>query len=222
MTERREYRWRKTDESDILAHCPDHERSFLFYARTYTAGQGYQYSETNQLILNLKIRQDDIKRNPQRLQYKQRAIQQFAQEVSALLRDRLEPKLSLILVPMPPSKERSEPEYDDRVEQVVKAVAESIEGVRWMPLIYTAKSMESYHLRSDGRNPNDIYLAMQLDEAIALHCKSNDIIALVDDVLTSGAHFTAARNRVHERLPDALVIGIFWAKAVSYGLSSEV
>lgn len=222
MTERREYRWRKTDESVILAHCPDHEQGFLFYARTYTAGQGYQYSETNQLILNLKIRQDDVKRNSQRLQYKQRAIQQFAKEVTALLRDQLEPESSLILVPMPPSKERSDPEYDDRVEQVTKAVAASIEGVSWLPLIHMTKSIESYHLRSDGRNPDDIYVAMQLDEEIAKHYESNSIIALIDDVLTSGAHFTAARRHIQERFPDATVVGIFWAKAVSYGVSSEV
>uniref|UniRef100_A0A7C3PIQ3 ComF family protein n=1 Tax=Oscillatoriales cyanobacterium SpSt-418 TaxID=2282169 RepID=A0A7C3PIQ3_9CYAN len=193
----------------------------MFYARTYTAGQGYQYSETNQLILNFKIRYDDIKRNPQRRQYKQRAIQQFAKEVTALLRDQLDPSLSLILVPIPPSKERSHPEYDDRVEQVVKAVAANIHTVSWLPLLQVTTSMESYHSRSAGRNPEDIYAVLQLDEASAKYCQPNSIIALVDDVLTSGAHFTAARRRIQERFPDTTVIGIFWAKAVSYGVSSE-
>ena len=39
-------------------------------------------------------------------------------------------------------------------------------------------------------------------------------IAVVDDVITSGAHFRAAKDLLAERFPEAQIIGIFWARAV--------
>jgi len=56
---------------------------------------------------------------------------------------------------------------------------------------------------------------MQIESNIAEQFKEGSLIVLLDDVLTSGAHFTAARRRILEVFPDATVIGIFWAKAIS-------
>jgi predicted amidophosphoribosyltransferase len=39
-------------------------------------------------------------------------------------------------------------------------------------------------------------------------------IIVVDDVLTSGAHFKAAKRMIQEKIPGAFVIGLFWARAV--------
>ena len=56
---------------------------------------------------------------------------------------------------------------------------------------------------------------MQIESNIAEQFKEGSLIVLLDDVLTSGAHFTAARRRILEIFPNVTVIGIFWAKAVS-------
>jgi predicted amidophosphoribosyltransferase len=212
MAKNSELRWRRTDESVHLAHCLDHAEQFLFYARTYTIGRGFNYSKTNQLIINLK-------KSPQasqpELRYKQQAIQQFAREVIDLLRTQLSPERSLTLVPMPPSKSQSHPNYDDRLEQVAKQVATKFENVSWLLLLYMTKSTESYHSRSDRRDPRELYTLMRTDSNQIQQCQRDSIIALLDDVLTSGAHYTAAQRRILAELPDADVIGIFWAKAVS-------
>jgi hypothetical protein len=216
MTERRESRWRKTDESVVLVHCPDHEQGFLFYARTYTIGQGYQFSQTNQLILNLKIKPSELRQNPTRLRYKQEAIQQFAGEVIALLQNRRDPAQSLTLVPMPPSKVRTDAEYDDRIERVVETIAAGLEGVNWLPLLSMTQSIESYHQRTEGRDPDELYAMMQVEADQAAQYQTGSLIVVLDDVLTSGAHFTAARRHIQGTFPEATVIGIFWAKAVSH------
>jgi predicted amidophosphoribosyltransferase len=39
-----------------------------------------------------------------------------------------------------------------------------------------------------------------------------NIIALFDDVLTTGAHFVAARNVLRSRFPQAQIIGFFIAR----------
>lgn len=210
MTEASELRWRKTDESDFLAHCPDHPAQFLYYARIYTVRRGFEFSQTNQLIVNLK-------KSPQapsnQLYYKQNAIKQFAREVIALLRDQLDPTQSLTLVPIPPSKTRSHPEYDDRVEQVAQTVAQALPNVTNLPLLDLTADMESYHGRSDRRDPDQLYEQLQVQPTLIDRCSG--MIALLDDVLTSGAHFTAARRRILEACPAASVIGLFWAKSVS-------
>lgn len=212
MPEPSQIRWRKTDESIFLAHCPNHAEQFLFFARIYTIGQGYQFSTTNQLIFNLK-------KSPQsssaELYYKRRSIRQFAQEVIALFQAQLSPARSITLVPMPPSKDRFHPAYDDRMEQVASAIATEFTNVEWLPMLQATGSRESSHLRSGRRDPNQIYQLMAIDQAEASRYQAGSTIALLDDVLTSGAQFAAARRRIAEVLPDADVIGIFWAKAVS-------
>jgi predicted amidophosphoribosyltransferase len=195
-----------------LAHCPDHAAQFLFYARTYTARQGFEFSKTNQLILNLK---KSVRASPPELHYKQQAIRRFAQEVIDLLTKRRSPDKSLTLVPMPPSKDRSHPEYDDRIEQVAQAIATQVQNVEWLPLLYMSQSIDSYHLRSGGRSPDEIYDLMQVESTEVSRYQPGSILVLLDDVLTSGAHFTAARRRLLEAFPVADVIGIFWAKAIS-------
>ncbi len=205
MTEGRPFRWRKTDESIVLVHCPNHEQEFLFYARTYTIGQGYRFSETNQLVLNLKMSPNAP---DQRLRYKQQAIRRFASEVIDLLRNRRDPAQPLTLVPIPPSKERSHPEHDDRMEQVAEAVAAGLEQVSWLPLLSMSQSMESYHLRADGRDPEQIYALMQIETGVAEQSQAGSLIVLLDDVLTSGAHFTAARRRILEVFPDVTVLWV--------------
>jgi hypothetical protein len=72
----KELRWKRVDETDWLAHCEEKARHNLYYGRTYTTGQGYSYSETNNLIINLKI----LPNEENRLRHKKRAIQSFIDE----------------------------------------------------------------------------------------------------------------------------------------------
>jgi hypothetical protein len=207
------YRWHKTDESINLAHCPNHEQQFLYYARFYTIGQNFKYSESNQLILNLKISKSEVQRNPQRKPHKQRAINQFAKEVTALLKQ-VESGDPLFLIPIPPSKMPSDPEYDDRMELVAKRITDELENVQYFPVLSMSQSMESYHSGSDARNPEQLFQMLKLDENLLSKYDGHSIIALIDDVLTSGAHFTAATRRLEGCFTNVQVIGIFWAKAV--------
>ena len=75
-------RWRRTDDSVWLYNCPEHKVLNLIYGRIYTVGEGYQFSDTNQQISNLKIKPSET----QRLRWKRVAIKKFADELTALLR----------------------------------------------------------------------------------------------------------------------------------------
>ncbi len=212
ISQGQELRWRKTDESNWLANCPNHESLCLFYGRIYTPRVGYDYSETNQLIANLKISPNS---ESWRMRYKQKAILAFADELSSFLR--LYSHSSIALVPMPPSKTADHIEYDDRIDQAAKSVSRRLENIIYLPLLYRTRSVSksSYQSSGGGRSADQIYKDFAIDEDLAAQCEINTWLMIVDDVLTSGAHFAAARRRLIEQFPDAVIMGLFWAKAQS-------
>jgi len=209
MTE--QLKWRKTDESTHLYHFPNHQEFYLFYGRIYTPRQGYSYSPTNRLILNLK---KSPHASEVELRYKASAIQQFAQEVISLF-SHFKPESSFMLVPMPPSKAKSHLDYDNRLEQVAAIVASQLTNVSVLPILLTCQSSEGYHTNSTSRNPNELYELMGIDENCKSSYQEGKILVVIDDVLTSGAHFSAAQRHLQETFPESRIIGIFWAKADS-------
>ncbi|EDX82493.1 hypothetical protein S7335_1197 [Synechococcus sp. PCC 7335] len=202
-------RWRRTDDSVWLASCPEHKDLNLIYGRIYTVGQGYQFSDTNQQISNLKIKPSET----QRLHWKRVAIQKFADELTALLKANIPKDRSIALIPMPPSKTSSHPDYDDRVLQVAMAVATNLSTVRCWPVLECVVNRESLHSGSAPRTVREVYSSIGINKAIFSSCNEDEIFCLLDDVLTSGATFSAARNKLLEQFPGKKVSGIFWAKA---------
>lgn len=104
-------RWKRTDATDVLIYCPNHEDLGLMYAREYAIGQSFDYSETNDLISNLKAPPTNTKRAP----HKKRAIKRFAHEVAEFIRE-----VETVLVPNPPSKTPNHRDYDDRILRVAR------------------------------------------------------------------------------------------------------
>ena len=107
---------------DALA-LPDHyyldEHDTCYYAGEYTAGEGHAYSETNQLILNFKKSPD--KRGTSQWQYKDQAIQQAAR----IFRAAIKASAEVTFVPIPPSKIKEDPLYDDRMVRLLQATCEN-------------------------------------------------------------------------------------------------
>lgn len=94
---------------------PDDECYFL---GEYTARQGYAYSATNDLILNLKKTPD--RRGRPEWRHKERAIVVAARALkNAFMRSWLR---SATFVPIPPSKARNDPMYDDRMSRLIQAI----------------------------------------------------------------------------------------------------
>jgi len=96
------------------------------YLGEYTARKGYQYSDTNKLIINLKKPME--RRGLAEWRYKRLAIADAGRQLREAV-DALNPQwLSMAtVVPMPPSKIRSDPMYDDRVLQMVGAMGTGLQ-----------------------------------------------------------------------------------------------
>ncbi len=104
----------KIDDLTRADHTFIEAEDECLYLGEYTARKGCQFSDTNQLIFNFKKPMD--RRGQPRWDYKGRAVEKAGREMREAL-DALNPKwLSIAtLVPMPPSKVKSDPMYDDRL-----------------------------------------------------------------------------------------------------------
>jgi predicted amidophosphoribosyltransferase len=119
--------------------------------------------------------------------------------------------LSATLVPIPPSKKRADPLYDDRMLQVLQKLDPS-GSLDVRDVIYQAESTAAMHLSTSRRHPDEIEENYRLDEKLLV--PRPRVVGLFDDVLTTGAHFRAASSLLRRAWPDVAIIGIFIARRV--------
>lgn len=178
----------------------------LFYGE-YTAYAGYSESCTNQLIFNLK--KSVQKSSHRELQYKERDIKKVGRIFSDCLAD-LSLNGAVAFVPMPPSKARDDPEYDDRMERVLWFMAHG-HNTDIRCLLEQAESTAASHLSGDDRIGveqlyQNYHIRTELLDSLP------DKVAVVDDMLTTGAHFKAAQRLINEHAPHTEVVGLFVAR----------
>lgn len=187
-------------------HWLDEKDECLFLGE-YTARKGFAFSETNQLILNFK-KLMSTRGSPQ-WRYKQAALDQSA----VALRTALNKKwLDVVtLVPIPPSKAKSDPLYDDRVVRLARTIRPS-PPLDVRELLVQQQSTEAVHGSQSRPTPDELAKLYSLDPTLL--SEKPQQIGILDDVLTTGCHFKAAKKLLNAQFPDVRVIGIFLARRV--------
>lgn len=96
--------------------APEHD---CFFFGEYTARAGYSHSSTNQIITNIK-KKPNLQGTAQ-WQYKLRDMV----TVATAIRGAINPQSygSVTLVPIPPSKLRTDPDYDPRMTHIARTVS---------------------------------------------------------------------------------------------------
>ena len=122
-----------------------------YFFLTYTAKKGYRFSSENQLIFNLKKGMD--KRGTSEWHYKERAIEESAGFFTEACVNELFP--GAIYVPVPPSKVKGSPEYDDRLVRILQKAYRGVLDVR--ELVIQKQSTDSFHTSGQKRSVDDIY-----------------------------------------------------------------
>lgn len=177
----------------------------------HTNGQKWSYSPTNQLIGNLKKKMD---RQGQRdWRYKLEAIDEVARSFSQMWKwgDLLPHRPALI--PMPPSKARTDRMYDPRMLHVLNSLAEKT-GLQLdiRDCLSFNGNVEASHESDDRPSPQALCECLSVDRAVARVEDPPGVIFLFDDVITTGAHFVAAVSRLNEAFPGVEVVGTFVAR----------
>lgn len=188
---------------------PDHhhltETDECYFMGEYTARRGYTYSRTNSLISNFKKPMD--RRDRPEWHYKSSAIASAA----SAFRKALEPEALNLLtfVPIPPSKAREDPLYDNRLTQMLYAIRRR-PPLDVRELLFQTISTRAIHEQDLRPSPEEIAALYRVDSNLTRPIPS--VTAIVDDILTTGAHFRAAETLLSSQFPGTDILGLFIAR----------
>ena len=183
------------------------ESDDCYYLGEYTSHEDYKYSSTNQLIHNFK---KSIDRRPRpEWRYKEQAIREVARVFRRAIPGDLVDQLTF--VPIPPSKARDHPLYDDRMTRLLRLIRPR-PSLDVRELIIQTESTAAAHEMDTRPVPETIEAQYKLD--MALTNPPPRRLVLADDLLTTGAHFRAAKAVLERRYPETPILGIFIARRV--------
>ena len=204
----------KVDDLTRADHWYLAEDDACYFLGEYTAREGFAYSATNNLILNFK--KGMKRRGRPEWPYKARAIRRAGRA----FRQALEPAdLDLLTcVPMPPSKAKDDALYDARMTEMLTAIRrEPLLDIR--ELVVQTVSTEPVHEMEDRLRPEEIEALYRIEEELTE--PEPRVIAVVDDLLTTGAHFRAAKSILSAQFPETPIIGLFIARRAPDSASIE-
>jgi predicted amidophosphoribosyltransferase len=183
-------------------HYIDVDIHNIYYLRHYISRGGYQASETNDLISNFK-------KNPNSssavIQYKKGAIDKFSLELSSIFKHDFNYPACMSWIPT--SCAKTDPNYDNRLEQVVNNVCKNIK-ISPIEAFITIESKQSFHSNAE-RKESSIKNSIIWNQNISL--SNYDIIFIIDDVLITGLSFKTIHDLIKERYPNIFVYGLIWA-----------
>lgn len=201
--------WTYVDEVERVSLAL-RDQDACYYYLVHTPG-GFEESEANSRIANFK--KDPVKwKNTPSWYYKGRSIEQFSEDIASfLLAPGLVPLLQsqndIAIAPMPTSKPRNHPSFDNRLELLCESVAKKVPGIRLENPFDLPKEITAAHL---GGSRMIGYLEQQIEFKGFQNLPA--VLFLVDDVLTTGAHFVACSRLVEARHPQIKIIGLFLAR----------
>jgi predicted amidophosphoribosyltransferase len=171
----------------------------------YTARAGFSHSATNNLIHNLKKPMD--RRGTPQWRWKEYAIREAAAALNFAFGDAT--LAGITFVPVPPSKVRSDPMYDDRMVQVLGRVRP---GLDVRELVVQRGSRAAAHETDRRARPEEMVAQYQVVEALATPAPA--MIGICDDMVTTGCQYRAMRTVLAQRFPQAEFFGLFLARRV--------
>ena len=197
----------RIDQSTIGDHVRLNMADEVYYLFEYTSGRNYAFGEANNLISNLK--KEPSRRGQLDYKYKLRSMRECSAYLSgAISHDWLR---GATLVPVPPSKMRGHPDYDDRMTQICRTIpAEFSIDVR--ELVAQTASIDAAHKGHVRPSVEDLLAIYQIDETLTMPAPIR--IAIVDDVLMAGTHYRAVHTLLSGRFPGLPIVGMFIARRV--------
>lgn len=118
---------------------------------------------------------------------------------------------STTIVPVPPSKAKDHPDYDDRLLKVLQRMGTDI-NLDVRELVIQNTSTAAAHESEDRPRPDDLINIYQINGAHTHPAPSR--LVVFDDLLTTGSHFKAMKQVLEQEFPASPIIGLFVARRV--------
>jgi hypothetical protein len=206
-----EFKLGRVDPLSYADHASLRPDDVCYCLGEYTAHRGDAFSRTNRLIGHLKIRPSLA--SPEELENKAQAIRIAAEAFrSALDRDFHYASIaSATLVPIPPSANRDDVLYDDRVLRILLLLGEGL-GLDIRELVKQHKSVQPAHEADTRPTVCELVENYYIDESLTQPVPN--VVWIFDDVLTGGNHYKAMQSVIQQRFPSVATIGVFVARRV--------
>lgn len=179
----------------------------LFFGE-YTARRGFSHSDTNQLISNLK--KSVSLQGQAQYRYKIRAINTIAKNLSIITNPQ-----DFTFVPIPSSKTKNDPLYDDRLIKILAKYKTLNQNVDFREVVLQTQTTRASHECADGERLS----SEELEEIYAIDENTvpgiRPTLIIFDDMITTGNHFKAMQTTLLRRFPNATIIGLFISRRVS-------
>jgi len=201
--------WRRIDRRIESTPSKLSLDDICFYYRDYIEG-GHKASDSNQLVCNFKIEPHIENENPSRWAYKQLAVEQCIQDYKMFFNRFFaqNPAISVGLIPIPPSKGKSSIEYDNRMVRVAKCLEKGYLGITVCDVLDTNSLLLPAHLGGTRE-------ISEIKDCLSIELYSFDtygVVFVLDDMITSGAHYVACKELLKEYHPNINVAGLFWSR----------
>lgn len=155
----------------------------------------------------------DLKsKSPQDRRRKNIAIERYGSMLASAITSpqRLE---QTTFIPVPPSKAKDHPEYDNRLIRVLQAFSEATElKVDYRELVLSTQSREARHVSGEYREPDSLVKTYKIHDD-KKPIGSNGIIVF-DDTTSTGASFAAMKQVLTAHFGDIYITGVFLARTV--------
>jgi hypothetical protein len=195
----------EASRADHIYLCASDRCAFL---AQYCSGSGGDSGNgsCHQLIRNFKCEPARARSDPRRGRYKQRAIA----TLSSWLRHAVPRRVaeSCTWVPIPPSQQAEDPDFDDRLVHTLQLAFEGYD-VDVRRLLYQTRSTPRDHTGRARLSEQALFDILRVDKDQLMLQAIRARVVLFDDVLTSGKHFKCCERRLREILPDAPLAGLF-------------
>jgi hypothetical protein len=202
-------------EIDELSR-PDHNHLTVedkcFFLGEYASRMGWKHSATNNLIQNFKKPMN--RRDTDQWRYKSINISKAAEAMRAALANSMS---GVTFVPVPPSKIKGDPDYDDRMLQMLRQIGPNID-IR--EIVTQTQNRDAAHGSEDRRDPDNVVALYAIDEAL---CNPEpNIILICDDLMVTGCQYRAMRTKLGLRFPSAQFFGVFLARRVPQKVDTDL
>ncbi len=178
-----------------------------YFLIEYTSGKRYDYSKANDLISNIKKKPST--KNTAQWKYKIGVMNACSNALGKVLNpDWLK---EATLVPIPPSKAKDDPEYDNRMRVICENIPADFQ-IDVRDLVSQTESYEAAHESDHRPSVEDLLQIYQINEGAS--DPAPKAIWIMDDVLTAGAHYRAMHTVLSRRFPGIPIVGIFIARRV--------
>jgi len=179
----------------------------------YVPGGGWAAGALNSLVLDFKRAPSRIGASPHAAavhEFKELAIATVARALRGAF-GRAAVETALTFVPIPASKRPGDADYCDRLLRALGCAFHGWDADIRLLLRHNATTRADHERHAQRLRRVELMRLMELDCA-QLARPLRPIVALFDDVLTSGKHLSAAKARIRERFPGQAVIAVVVAR----------